>query len=324
MSAELFLRDLEAKPSFLRSLAARLRDRDPWAELDVVPERVVAFGLGSSRSAAVAATDRLRAGRIDAVTEYAGTPVAHPGGAGTLAVGVSASGRTAEVVATLERHRRRGSTTVAVTNDADAPIGDVADVVVPLGAGTEEGGVACRTFQHTLVLLGALVDRLTGAPEGRAAVLAGRSADATEDLLATRAAWLDEVTELLAATGQLFTIAPASRLSSAEQGALMFREGPRLTADACETADWSHVDVYLTKTVDYRALLFTGSPAQGEVMRWAAERGSTVVAVGADVPGAASVVRYAGDDRDDVALVTEVLVPELVAASAWAASGPPG
>ena len=38
----------------------------------------------------------------------------------------------------------------------------------------------------------------------------------------------------------------------------MVREGPRRAADGCETGDWNHVDVYLTKTLDYRALMFTG------------------------------------------------------------------
>ena len=48
------------------------------------------------------------------------------------------------------------------------------------------------------------------------------------------------------------------------------------------------------------------------------QRGSTVVAVGADVPGVTARSRYAHDDVDDVRLLTETLVGELVAARAWA------
>ena len=53
-------------------------------------------------------------------------------------------------------------------------------------------------------------------------------------------------------------------------------------------------------------------------------RGSTVVALDADVPGALCL-RYPGDDSDDVgsddvSLLTEVLVAELVSARAWAAA----
>ena len=54
-------------------------------------------------------------------------------------------------------------------------------------------------------------------------------------------------------------LAPAARLASAHQAALMIWEGPRRRAESCETGDWGHIDVYLTKTLDYRALVYTGS-----------------------------------------------------------------
>lgn len=112
---------------------------------------------------------------------------------------------------------------------------------------------------------------------------------------------------------------PAHRFSSAQQGALMLREGPRLGAVGCETGDWSHVDVYLTKTTDYRLLVFAGSPWEPQLSEWTMLRGSTVVGVGGDVPGSQLAVRYPGDEDDDVRLLTEVLVPELIAARAWQA-----
>jgi hypothetical protein len=108
-------------------------------------------------------------------------------------------------------------------------------------------------------------------------------------------------------------------MASAQQGALMLREGPRVSASACETGDWSHVDVYLTKNHDYRMLLFAGSSYEEELIGWTTERGSTVVAVGDDVSGATMAVRFAADASDDVRLLTEVLVPELVAAKLWLA-----
>jgi hypothetical protein len=114
-------------------------------------------------------------------------------------------------------------------------------------------------------------------------------------------------------------VAPARRISSALQSALMLREGPRLPATGGETADWSHVDVYLTKTTDYRLVLLAGSRWEPELLDWVGQRGSTLVAVGGEVPGAAMSVRYPHDDVDDVRLLTESLVVELVAAAAWRA-----
>jgi len=125
--------------------------------------------------------------------------------------------------------------------------------------------------------------------------------------------------ELLDGPHGVYTIAPAERLSSAEQSALMLREGPRRPADACESGDWSHVDVYLTKTLDYRALLFPGSRYDEQAMDWVRQRGSTVVTVGGEVKDAAAAVRYLHDDDPDVALLTETLVAELVAAYWWSA-----
>jgi hypothetical protein len=43
--------------------------------------------------------------------------------------------------------------------------------------------------------------------------------------------------------------------------------------------------------------------------------------VGADVPGAAQVIRYPGDDDPDVARHAEILVPELLAATWWRRAG---
>ena len=97
----------------------------------------------------------------------------------------------------------------------------------------------------------------------------------------------------------------------------MLREGPRLPSVGCETGDWSHVDVYLTKTTDYRLLLFAGSRWEPELERWVRERGSRLVSIGAEIGGAAQVIRYHGDEHDDVRLLTEVFVPELLAAAAW-------
>jgi len=317
-----FLQDVEAKPAALRSLADGLDLADPWASIDV-PRRIVLIGMGSSRYAARVAVTRLRAAGIDAVAEYASLEAGSPGGPGTLAVGISANGGTAETLEALARHRAEGSIVAALTNVPGSAVTKIADRVVDVSAGAETGGVACRSFQHTLAMLLALEARVTG---GSASAIAGwvrAAAAATDDLLARRDRWLDPACELLAEGTAVFTIAPAERLASAEQGALMLREGPRRTADACESGDWLHVDVYLTKPLDYRAILFAGSRFDAAIMDWMRERGGRVLAVGGDVPGARRAVRYPGDDVREVALLTEVLVPELVAAAWWRAQPDP-
>ncbi len=97
----------------------------------------------------------------------------------------------------------------------------------------------------------------------------------------------------------------------------MFREGPRQPADGCETGDWNHVDVYLTKSLDYRALLFAGGRFDADAVQWMRERRSHFVVVGGHLPGAEAEVRYPGDDDPIIALLTEVLIAELTAADLW-------
>ena len=321
MKPGLFGADLEAKPAALEALADALAAADPWSgALSAIPEprRVVFLGMGSSRYAAGVAAARLRAAGIDAAAEYASATAGYPAQRDTLVIAISATGGSRETLRALDRHAGR-ATTVALTNDMNSPLAYRADVVVDLYAGPERSGIACRTFQHTLGLLLALEARLTGGEPVTG--LLRRAAAATGDLLDRRAEWLPGAASLLDGPDGVYVLAPASRLSSAEQSALMIRECPRRAAGAGETGDWSHVDVYLTKTLDYRAILYAGSPYEDEAARWLRERGSTLLAVGPCSPSVERVasghLRYVYDDDFDVALLTETLVAELIA-DAWA------
>ncbi|GII55180.1 sigma factor regulator FecR [Planotetraspora thailandica] len=320
MDAERFTADLEAKPEALGALADLLDKGDPFDGLPGRVDRIVFLGMGSSRYAAGVAAQRLRAAGVDAVAEHASAASGTRPGPGTVAVAISATGGSRETLDAVARHTGR-SFVVAMTNTPGSAVTREADLTVPMVAGEEAGGVACRTFQHTLALLLALGARAeSGEGAGglnRISRLVRRAAEATADLLDRRGEWLDGAAALLDGPHGVYTIAPAERLSSAEQSALMFREGPRRQADACETGDWAHVDVYLTKTYDYRAILFPGSRYDEQAMDWIRQRGSTVLTVGGDVDGQAGSVRYRHDDDPDVALLTETLVAELVAAAYW-------
>jgi fructoselysine-6-P-deglycase FrlB-like protein len=317
MDRALFLDDLEAKPEWLGRLADAFRAGDPLVEVPASPRRVVLVGMGSSRYAAVDGALRMRAAGIDAVAEYASATIGWPPARDTLVVAISASGESEETIAAVDRHRGV-SPIVALTDAPRSTIATLADVVVPLEAGEELGGVACRSFQHTLVILRALEARFGGRGLDVHA-LCDRAAVASADLLARRPEWLPQVASALDGSDGIDLLAPVERLASAEQGALTIREGPRRRAVASETGDWSHAEVYLAKTLDYRALMFAGSRWDANPVEWLRQRGSTVVSVGARFREARAFVRYAGDDDPEVAALAEVLVPELVAATWWAA-----
>lgn len=313
MDTTLFRRDIEAKPNTLLQLADRLSDGGLWPELP--PDGHLLFlGMGSSHYANAICAARLRSLGIQATAELASCSLLPTLRSSDRVIAVSASGGSEETLAATQSLIGR-CPVIAVTNTPGSAITQLAEQTVAMYADVEEGGVACRSFQHTLALHLALIARWD--QRLNPVDLLHKSSAACADLLESSSQWLPRISDFILGPDGTAMVAPAHRMSSAQQSALMLREGPRRSAIACETGDWSHVDVYLTKTLDYRMLLFPGSQWESNLLRWTTERGSTVVAVGADVPGADYSLRYRNDDVDDVRLLTEVTVAELIAASAW-------
>ncbi|HEY4333180.1 MAG TPA: SIS domain-containing protein, partial [Ilumatobacteraceae bacterium] len=247
-SAEL-LRDLELIPETL-PLALNATNIAAIAPAPHVG-RWVFVGMGSSRFAAGAIAAQLRAIGVDASAEYASADLLPATGAGTALVAISAGGTSLETLDSFAR-AAPGTYRIAVTNRAGSPITAHADAVVDMLAGEERSGVACRSYVQTLAVLLGLAAPL-GLDIDPARTI-DHAVAAARELLATRAHWLPPVLDALAGGDGTWLLAPSERLASAEQGALMIRECPRRMADACETGDWSHVDVYLTKTLAYRAI----------------------------------------------------------------------
>ncbi|MGZ4806629.1 MAG: SIS domain-containing protein, partial [Ilumatobacteraceae bacterium] len=228
MDAAAFLDDLEAKPAALLTL---LEHRPQWPQLGEGP--VVLTGMGSSWFAADIAARRLRRHGIVAVADLASVEATIPPSPDLTVIGISASGRSAETLALLGAHHGT-SRTIALTNDTSTSM--PTDHEVLMHAGVERGGVACRTYLHSLVALLALEERLAGV-DLRLDERVRRTAAAIAYLLDRRDGWMPPVIDSIEGTEGLWLLAPAERLGSALQGALMVREGPRLPADGCETGD---------------------------------------------------------------------------------------
>lgn len=304
--------DVRAKPALLRARAGDDASA-VWACLPGAPARVLLIGMGSSYFAAGVAARRLRRLGVTAVAERASVEAAWPPRAGDVVVAVSAGGTSRETIAAAARYAGSPAVLVALTNAAGSPLAAIAHHEVPMAAGAESSGMSVRTFTATLVRLLQLEGALIAAASGLADRL-DAAADAVDELIGGCARWLDDAVAALAGPHGTWLLAPAERDSSARQGALMLREAPRRAAVGCETGDWSHVDVYLTKTLDYRAMVFAGSRWDAAAARWLTERGSTFWSIGGVVAGAARVVRYAHDADPVVALLAETTVPEMLAA----------
>ena len=147
MIHSLYLADLKAKPAALRAVAQLL---DTWVWPVVPGQRVLLTGMGSSWFAADTAARRLRRAGVHAVADIASIDASFPPSADLAVVGISASGGSHETLSLLHAHHGT-STTIALTNTPglDLP----ADHTVLMHAGPEPGGVACRSYVHTLIAL---------------------------------------------------------------------------------------------------------------------------------------------------------------------------
>ncbi len=332
MDTTRFIDDLTEIPSAFEALAAALEGAagsaaDPTlgdlararALVATPGARVLVLGMGSSAYAGSVVARKARMRGHSVVVELASTVELPAAASDLVVVAVSATGRSAETLAAIEPYRGHGRL-IAVTNDVSSPLTEASDLVVPLVAGVEVSGVSCRTFRHTFLVLEALLGLSSPDALAAAARAAARSSAA---LLESAPEWLDPATEQLLGPHGTWLLAPAERLSSAQQGALMMREVPRRPAYASETGDWSHVDVYLSKTLDYRALLFAGSRWDEQAAEWLRDRAATLVTVGPTplAASAALALRYPGDDAPAVAPLVETLVAELLAAH-WFAADP--
>lgn len=217
------------------------------------------------------------------------TPADHRG---YLAVGISQSGRTPEIVSVLERMRATGARTVAIVNANDSPLGDAADVIIDLSAGGEIAIPATKTFTATLIALALVAaamgpvpwnDRdLTVLPEHVGQVLDDRSRAET-------------AARRLEGANRVLTVARGPLLAAASETALKIRETSAIFAEAFSAADLRHGPIAAV-TPDVPVLAFsTPGPAAADVAALCAElraRGATVTVIspeaGADLslPGA--------------------------------------
>lgn len=289
---------LEADVIASADALARILDEAPRAALGATggrPGRLALVGLGSSRFAALIAASHLRAaGRVAWAEHASSDPGTAPARDLTL-VAISASGRTRDVVETAARHRGT-SRVVAVTNDPGSPLAEQADTVLPLLAGEERSGIACRTFRATVAALAVLGGVRGDDLRPAVAALATR--------IDSRADWIGPLADGLDGAASIDVLADASLLGLAEQAALMLREAPRLPARAYDTGDWLHVGVYLALP-GHRALMYPGARADHEVIATVERRGGTALRV---EPASGGPIHRA---------LVESVVAELVAADLW-------
>jgi len=157
---------------------------------------------------------------------------------GVLAVGLSQSGQTQEIIQTLEWARDCGAAILAITNGPASPIAELADVTLVTVAGTERAVPATKTFTCQLAALavlaiglGAEVDPgpLRELPRVIAELLGGPAETG-----------LEAVVDELAAVDGLVVSARGLAYAAALELALKIKEACYLHAMGISYADLQH------------------------------------------------------------------------------------
>ncbi|MDB5776879.1 MAG: nagB2 [Herbaspirillum sp.] len=192
-----------------------------------------------------------------------------------LAIAISQSGQSPDVIEPIRYFRDGGATTVALVNDAASPLAAAAEWSMPLHAGSELSIAATKSFIASLVA-GAL---LTGHWQGDADFLA--AVDTLPDALesAARCDW-SAALEVLVPAHNIMVVGRGIGLPLALEAALKFKETSAIQAEAFSGAEIQHGPMALIGG-GYPLLIFaTRGPTQAGLLQLASEmrsRGARVL-----------------------------------------------
>lgn len=289
MNGELMAAEMAQQPEVLTRLVERRAEvvEGLRAAVSPAPVGIVLVARGSSDHAAIYGRYVLEAATGLPVALAA--PSLHtlydikPKCEGFLAVGVSQSGRTPEIVTVLERLVAGGARAVAVTNEPDSPLGQVAGSVISLGAGEERAVPATKTFTAQLVAFAFLAEALGSAawdPQDWVR-LPGTVAQVLDDTAPPVA-----VAEAIGHAEGLVTVGRGYMYCVALEAALKLKETTSLLSEGYSAADLRHGPFAVVER-DFPVLSFRAAgPAERDMLeltQWLRQsRGAHVLQVSED------------------------------------------
>jgi glucosamine--fructose-6-phosphate aminotransferase (isomerizing) len=154
---------------------------------------------------------------------------------GAVAITISQSGRSPDIVAMQRAAKDAGATTIALVNDVGSPIADEADALLPLHAGPERSVAATKSMIASLVAGAALAAAwaedadLAAALDRLPAILEGSCDAPPENFVAT-----------VAEARSLYVIGRGATFAVAAEAALKLKETSAIHAEAFSSAEVLH------------------------------------------------------------------------------------
>jgi glucosamine--fructose-6-phosphate aminotransferase (isomerizing) len=276
---------LERNAATLASLAERLRARPPVA--------MVTIGRGSSDHAATYARYLVET-RLGILSSSLSPSIFSVFNAplslrDTLCLVISQSGRSPDLLAAARGARDAGAIVVALVNDPDSPLAEIASIVLPQGAGPEKSAAATKSFIASLSAIAHLVALWSG-DEAMQTALPQLPSALTE-------AWQEDWSpcrDMLQTADHLYTVGRGLHLGIAQEAAHKLKETCLIHAEAFSSAEVLHGPNELAGE-GFPVLLFRSEDASDasvmEAARRLAAQGAPVMTAGADDPGTLPVPR---------------------------------
>jgi glutamine---fructose-6-phosphate transaminase (isomerizing) len=154
---------------------------------------------------------------------------------GALAITISQSGRSPDIVALQDAANRAGALTLALVNEVDSPVAHGAQCLLPLHAGAERSVAATKSMIAALVAGAALVGRWVGDEKLDVAI-----AELPALLSAAVASPSRDLVDLVVAAKSTFVLGRGSTFAVAAEAALKLKETCAIHAEAFSSAEVLH------------------------------------------------------------------------------------
>lgn len=235
-------REAEAAAAVVR--LQRERIADPVARLarrlrEAQPRAVLTLARGSSDHAATFARYLIetRAGVLtSSISPSVGSIYERmPELSGTVALAISQSGRSPDLLAAAEQACARGAILIALVNEEQSPLAQLAEVVIPLCAGIERSVAATKSYIASLSAILHLLAGWTGDPAiAQSLVSLPENIDRAWSL-----DWSAALSEL-SAIQAMYVVGRGHALAIAQEAALKLKETCRIQAEAFSAAEVRH------------------------------------------------------------------------------------
>jgi glucosamine--fructose-6-phosphate aminotransferase (isomerizing) len=273
----------EGEEATLERIAATLRARSPRV--------VITCARGSSDHAATfakyAIETRLGIPVASAAPSVASGYASSLRADSSVCIVISQSGRSPDLLASVSSLKAAGAWVLALVNDMQSPLCDIADEVFPLAAGAERSVAATKSF---IASLSAIVRVVAKWSEDEA--LGGQLRELPA--LLSRAWALDwsELSRGLADATNLYVLGRGLGLGIAQEAALKLKETSQLHAEAFSTAELRHGPMALVRP-GFPLLMINQSDQTADAVEQSAEalarQGARVFLAGGEAAAAVSL-----------------------------------